>query len=160
MIQHSSRPPSVGSFAGGPEDIDEQLHRLNKDYNQLMDRYRRLKQLKKTPERDLEMDGLLKVRGRAAQEESCISVHTEERPEKVLEFFFFLIKKKNGNIYQKKKITANFDLSCNVTPFAPEVLPDVCLFKKFSTSSVYPLFLMNICKCKVWLEISYMYLKT
>ena len=93
----------MGSFAGGPEDIDEQLHRLNKDYNQLMDRYRRLKQLKKTPERDLEMDGLLKVRGRAAQEESCISVHTEERPEKVLEFFFFLIKKKTEIFIKKKK---------------------------------------------------------
>ena len=51
----------MGSFAGGPDDMDEQIHRLNKDYNHLMDRYRRLKQLKKTPERDNEVDSLLKV---------------------------------------------------------------------------------------------------
>ena len=55
------RPPSVGSIVGASGDIDETLHKLNKDYNGLMDRYRRLKQLKKTPERDQEINGLLKV---------------------------------------------------------------------------------------------------
>lgn len=55
------RPPSVGSNAGSPGEIDEKLHRLDKEYNSLMDRYRMLKQLKRTPERDEEVSGLLGV---------------------------------------------------------------------------------------------------
>ena len=57
-----NRPPSVGSIAGGPGDIDTKLHQLSKEYNSLMDRYRQLKQLKRTPDRDNEIEGLLGVR--------------------------------------------------------------------------------------------------
>ena len=55
------RPPSVGSIAGGTAEIDEKLHKLSKDYSELMDRYRRLKQMKRTPERDSEVNSLLGV---------------------------------------------------------------------------------------------------
>ena len=59
------RPPSVGSIVGVSGDIDKTLHQLHKDYNALMDRYRKLKQLKKTPETDQEINNLLRVSGTA-----------------------------------------------------------------------------------------------
>ncbi|XP_052221934.1 uncharacterized protein LOC127838312 isoform X2 [Dreissena polymorpha] len=40
--------------------LDDKLKRLHDDYNALMDRYRRLKQMAKTPEREQEIDNLVK----------------------------------------------------------------------------------------------------
>ena len=49
-------------MAGGPVGIDEKVHQLDKEYSGLMDQYRRLKQMRKTPERDEEIEQCLKVR--------------------------------------------------------------------------------------------------
>ena len=57
-----NRPPSTGSYAGGPVGIDKKVHQLDKEYSGLMDQYRRLKQMRKTPERDEEVEQCLKVR--------------------------------------------------------------------------------------------------
>ena len=57
-----NRPSSTGSYAGGPTGIDKKVHQLDKEYSELMDQYRRLKQMRKTPERDAEVDLCLKVR--------------------------------------------------------------------------------------------------
>ena len=56
------RPSSVGSSAGGPAGVDNELHRLNKEYDLLMDHYRRLRQAPRSPRRDQKIEDLLKVR--------------------------------------------------------------------------------------------------
>ena len=56
-----NRPPSTGSYAGGPTGIDRRVHQLDKEYSELMDQYRRLKQMRKTPELDAQVDHCLKV---------------------------------------------------------------------------------------------------
>lgn len=43
------------------KQFDKKLKRLHEEYNALMDRYRRLKQMSQTPERDQEIDNLVKV---------------------------------------------------------------------------------------------------
>lgn len=43
-------------------EFDKKLKHLHEEYNALMDRYRRLKQMAKTPEREQEIDHLVKVR--------------------------------------------------------------------------------------------------
>lgn len=42
-------------------EVDEKLSRLHDEYNALMDRYRRLKQMTQSPERDEEIDQLVRV---------------------------------------------------------------------------------------------------
>ena len=44
--------------------FEDKLKRLHEEYNALMDRYRRLKQMAQTRERDREIDQLVKVNGR------------------------------------------------------------------------------------------------
>lgn len=56
-----NRPPSVGSVTGGPGDLDENLYRLDREYTGLMDKYRKLKQMRATEERDEEVTSLLGV---------------------------------------------------------------------------------------------------
>ena len=46
----------------GGTNIDESLHQLSKEYNRLMDRYRRLKQMPHTQHTDAEISDLLTVR--------------------------------------------------------------------------------------------------
>ena len=57
----ANRPPSTGSYAGGLTGIDKKAHQLDKEYSELMDQYRRLKQMRKTPERDAQVNHCLKV---------------------------------------------------------------------------------------------------
>ncbi|WAR31313.1 AKuncharacterized [Mya arenaria] len=49
--------------------FDDKLKRLHEDYNALMDRYRRLKQMAKTPEREQEIDHLVRKLHKICQEE-------------------------------------------------------------------------------------------
>lgn len=42
-------------------EFDKKLKHLHEEYNALMDRYRRLKQMAKTPEREKEIDNLVRV---------------------------------------------------------------------------------------------------
>lgn len=44
------------------DTFEEKVKKLHDNYNALMDRYRRLKQMAQTPERDQEIDNLVKVR--------------------------------------------------------------------------------------------------
>ena len=44
------------------QELEKNLKRLHDNYNALMDRYRRLKQMAQTPERDQEIDNLVRVR--------------------------------------------------------------------------------------------------
>ena len=43
------------------KEFDKKVKRLHEEYNALMDRYRRLKQMAKTPEREQEIDNLVRV---------------------------------------------------------------------------------------------------
>lgn len=50
-------------------DFDKRLKQLHEEYNGLMDRYRRLKQMAKTPEREKEIDNLVKKLRKICKEE-------------------------------------------------------------------------------------------
>ena len=56
---HGRRPPSVAS--DGMTSSDDRLNELQREFNDLMDLYGRLKELRATPERDRQMDALLDV---------------------------------------------------------------------------------------------------
>jgi len=49
--------------------------KMHEDYNALMDRYRRLKQMAKSPQRDQEIDNLVRVGGLINISLPCLSVH-------------------------------------------------------------------------------------
>ncbi|KAK3087416.1 hypothetical protein FSP39_005595 [Pinctada imbricata] len=54
------------------EELQKNLKRLHDEYNALMDRYRRLKQMAQTPERDQEIDNLVRKLHQISEEEPVV----------------------------------------------------------------------------------------
>ncbi|XP_045200672.2 uncharacterized protein LOC123554492 isoform X3 [Mercenaria mercenaria] len=106
-------------------EFDKKLEHLHEEYNALMDRYRRLKQMAKTPEREKEIDNLVKKLRKICKEEPDIfKLPSDLQPGYDTPSSQKAIKSETVHTQQtlgtRPKSSENFDTSESIKPPSPE----------------------------------------